>query len=140
MGQAVMRVRGVRGATTADANTPQAITEAVMDLMTALLQANEIDEEDIASVFFTSTPDLTAAFPAIGARKVGLSKVALLGMIEIDVPDAVKQCVRVLIHWNTTKSLDEVVHVYLKGAVVLRPDFAAKHAEQTDIISQNGGK
>lgn len=139
MGHRVMRVRGVRGATTADANTPEAITEAVMELMVELLRANDIDEEDIASVFFTSTPDLTAAFPAIGARKVGLSKVALLGMIEIDVPDAVKQCVRVLIHWNTEKSLDDLVHVYLKGAVVLRPDFAAKHALQADIVGENGG-
>jgi len=132
-----MRVRGVRGATTAADNTPEAITESVMELMTELLRANDIEEEDIASVFFTSTPDLNAAFPAIGARRVGLGKVALLGMIEIDVPDAVKQCVRVLIHWNTEKSLDELVHVYLRGAVVLRPDFAAKHAmqQESEVVS-----
>lgn len=135
-----MRVRGVRGATTAADNTPEAITESVMELMLELLRANDIEEEDIASVFFTSTPDLNAAFPAIGARRVGLGKVALLGMIEIDVPDAVKRCVRVLIHWNTEKSLDELVHVYLRGAVVLRPDFAAKHAaQQVEIVGENEG-
>ena len=137
MGHGMMRVRGVRGATTATDNTPEAIAEAVMELMTELLRANDIEEDDIASVFFTSTPDLNAAFPAIGARRVGLMKVALLGMIEIDVPDAVKQCVRVLIHWNTEKSLDELVHVYLRGAVVLRPDFAAKHtaAQASEVVS-----
>jgi len=136
MGHQVMRVRGVRGATTAADNTPEAISDAVMELMIELLRANEIQEEDIASIFFTSTPDLNAAFPAIGARRVGLAKVALLGMIEIDVPDAVKRCVRVLIHWNTEKSLDELVHVYLRGAVVLRPDFAAKHAaiQESEVI------
>ncbi len=123
-----MRVRGVRGATTAQDNTPEAITEAVMELMQQIIQVNEIDEEDIASIFFTSTPDLNAAFPAIGARKVGLGRVALLGMIEVDVPDAVKQCIRVLIHWNTEKRLDDIVHVYLRGAVVLRPDFVSRHA------------
>ncbi|MCU0464734.1 MAG: chorismate mutase [Anaerolineae bacterium] len=100
--------------------------------------ANDIDEEDIASVFFTSTPDLNAAFPAIGARRVGLGKVALLGMIEIDVPDAVKRCVRVLIHWNTTKSLDDLVHVYLRGAVVLRPDYVAKHAKAGVVVGDEG--
>jgi chorismate mutase len=138
MGQAIMRVRGVRGATTAADNTPEAITEAVIELMTELLRANDINEEDIASVFFTSTPDLNAAFPAIGARRVGLGKVALLGMIEIDVPDAVKRCVRVLIHWNTTKSLDDLVHVYLRGAVVLRPDYVAKHAKAGVVVGDEG--
>ncbi|MCU0474961.1 MAG: chorismate mutase [Anaerolineae bacterium] len=128
----VMRVRGVRGATTASDNTPEAISECVMELMTELLRVNAIDQEDIASVFFTSTPDLNAAFPAIGARRVGFANVPLLGMIEVDVPNAPKRCIRVLIQWNTEKRLDDIVHVYLRGATVLRPDFVSKHAEKAD--------
>ncbi len=118
-----MKFRGVRGAITADANTPEAILSATSHLLRAIIEANEIDEEDVASVIFTTTVDLNAAYPAKAARDLGWRRVALLGAQEMDVPDSIPRCLRVLIHWNTSKGLDEIVHVYMRGALILRPDL-----------------
>lgn len=117
--------RGVRGATTVDANTPEAILHATRELLEQLVAANSIAVEEIASAFFTATPDLNAAFPAQAARQIGWTEVALMGAQEMDVPGAVGRCLRVLIHWNTPKAQSEIQHVYLKGAVALRPDRQA---------------
>lgn len=114
--------RGVRGATTADANTPEAIVAATRELLAELVRANGIASVDVASVFFTTTPDLTAAFPARAARDLGWTDVALLGATEMDVPGAPGRCIRILIHWNTVKPQDAIRHVYLRGAEGLRPD------------------
>lgn len=119
-----MMVRGVRGATTADADTAEAIWSATSELMTALIAANGIDEEATASVIFTTTADLTAAYPAKAARDMGWTQTALMGCQEMEVPGGVERCIRVLLHWNTTKRQDEIQHVFLRGAVVLRPDLA----------------
>ena len=117
-----VRVRGVRGATTADENSREAILAATRELMSQLIEANRMDAEDVASAIFTTTADLNAAYPAVAARTLGWSDVALLCAREINVPQSVPLCIRVLIHWNTVARADEIQHVYLKGAVKLRPD------------------
>ncbi len=118
-----MKCRGVRGATTVSANTAEAIVNGTVELLRAVIAANGIHEDDVASVIFTTTPDLTAAFPARAAREIGWTQTALLGCQEMDVPDGLHQAVRVLIHWNTTRTLDEIRHVYMHGAESLRPDL-----------------
>lgn len=114
--------RGVRGATSADANTKEAIVAATRELLEALVAANGIDPADVGSVFLTATPDLNAEFPAQAARQMGWDDAALLCAQEIAVPGATPSLLRVLIHWNTTRTQAEVRHVYLKGARALRPD------------------
>lgn len=119
----MMKFRGVRGATTATANTPEAILSAARHLLEAVIQENGIEEEDVASVIFTTTPDLNTAFPAKAARDMGWHRTALMGMQEIDHPEGIPLCIRVLVHWNTPKTLDEIKHVYMEGAMILRPDL-----------------
>ena len=114
--------RGVRGATTASANTREAILEATADLIQRLVAANDIQTEDIASVMFSTTPDLTAEFPAVVRTQIGWQDVALECYQEMGVPGALQRCIRVLIHWNTRRSMREIVHVYVRGAEGLRPD------------------
>lgn len=135
MGKLMMR--GVRGATTAEANTVEAIVSATVELLREIIAANGITEDDVASVFFTTTPDLNAGFPAPAARQIGWTRVALMGMQEIDAPKGLPLAVRVLIHWNTEKSLDELVHIYLRGATVLRPDLHAKQ-QAAKVADTNG--
>jgi chorismate mutase len=117
-------LRGIRGATTAEDNTPEAILAATRELLEALIGANGLQPDDVASAIFTTSPDLNAAYPARAARALGWQDVALLCVHEMDVPHGLEKCIRVLIHWNTTARAGEVRHVYLKGAVVLRPDRA----------------
>ena len=118
-----MLTRGIRGATAVGANTREAILEATRELLAAMVEANGIKVEDIASAFFTSSRDLNAEFPALAARQMGWTDVALLCGHEMDVPGALRMCLRILIHVNTEKKGSEMVHVYLHGAKVLRPDF-----------------
>ena len=123
MGQeGIMMFRGVRGGTTVDQNTSDAILDATRELMEVLVEANGIVEDDVASVIFTTTSDLNAVYPARAARDMGWTRTALMGCSEIDVPNGIPMCIRVLIHWNTTKTLDEIQHVYIRGAISLRPD------------------
>lgn len=126
-----MSCRGVRGATTAEADTAGAILSATRELLTQLIEANDLLPEEVTSAIFTVTSDLTAAFPAQAARELGWTDVALLDAQEIAVPGSPARCIRVLIHWNTTRSQSEVVHVYLRGAVALRPD-RAREGESND--------
>ena len=119
-----MRVRGVRGAISVPANTREEILAATRELLSEILRVNEIDEfDDLASIIFTTTPDLNAVFPAEAARELGMSQVPLICASEIAVPGRLSRCVRVLIHWNTTRSQKDVVHVYLREAKTLRPDI-----------------
>ena len=118
-----MMFRGVRGATTIEENTSEAIINATKELLRAMIDINGIEEEYVASVIFTTTPDLNAAFPAAAARQVGWQRTALMGAQEVDVPDGLKRCIRILIHWNTSKGIDEIQHVYMRGAEKLRPDL-----------------
>ena len=119
-----MPTRGVRGATTANANTCDAILEATRELLIALIQANSLYEEDVASIYFTMTPDLNAAFPAAAARALGWKEVALLDAQAPHVANDVPHCIRVLIHWNARYAQQEPCHVYLREARRLRPDRA----------------
>ena len=114
------RVRGLRGATTADDNTKDAILEATGELLGKLVEANGIDAEDIAAAFFTTTQDLNTEFPAVAARKLGWEHVALLCGHEMNVPDAQPRCIRVLVVVNTDKRADELANIYLKEAANLR--------------------
>lgn len=119
-----MRFRGIRGAVTVDANTEQAILDATSELLTQMVHVNGVDGDDIAGIFFTVTPDLNAAFPAEAARRfTGWTQVPLLCAQEIPVPGALERCVRVLMLVNTTKTMDEVQPIYLRGAERLRPDL-----------------
>ncbi len=114
--------RGIRGATTAEANTREEILQATRELLVLLIEANELDSSDICSAIFTTTSDLNAEFPAIAARQLGWHDVALVCGHEMSVPGALKSCIRVLIHWNTPKAQNEIKHVYIRGAKNLRPD------------------
>ena len=115
----MMACRGVRGATCADDNTAEAIREAIRELVTELASRNGIEPDDVASAFFTTTPDLNAAFPAEAVRHMGWAHVPLLGAVEMAKPGAPGRCIRVLLMWNTERSQQEVEHVYLRGTDVL---------------------
>ncbi len=112
--------RGIRGATIAGENTAEDIYGATRELLNALIEANEIDERDVAAVYFTMTPDLNAGFPAAAARQVGWNDTALMGATEIAVPGSLLRCIRILILFNTEKEPQELVNLYLKGTDVLR--------------------
>ncbi|MBP2650702.1 MAG: chorismate mutase [Firmicutes bacterium] len=116
-------LRGIRGAITVDVNEQKEITERVIELLTAVQEANKFALEDIAAVIFSSTPDLNAAFPAAAARAIGWAEVPLFGTQEIEHPQGLALCVRVLILWNTDRSAKEIRHIYLRGARTLRVDI-----------------
>lgn len=122
--QVMINCRGVRGATTADENSPDAILTATRQLLALMIRQNEIKAEDVASIIFTTTAGLNAEFPALAARQLGWLDVPLLCTTEIDVPGSLRDCIRILVHWNTTKSQTEISHVYVKGAAQLRPDLS----------------
>ncbi|MEZ6067345.1 MAG: chorismate mutase [Planctomycetaceae bacterium] len=120
-----MSVRGIRGATSVPENDASEILTATRELLEELLRANGIDDfEEIVSAVFTTTPDITAAFPAEAARGLGMKYVPLLCASEIDVPTGMKRCIRVLLHVNTSRSQAEISHVYLRDAKKLRPDMS----------------
>lgn len=121
-----MKVRGVRGAITVTENTEAAILHATRTLLENIVEVNGITEDDVASVFFTTTPDLDAVFPAKSARDMGWRQVALMGAQETPVPHGIPMCIRILIHWNTEKALNDVKHVYMGDAETLRPDLYPK--------------
>jgi len=125
-----MAVRGIRGATVVEADTPEAIRAATHELLAALIAANALEADAIASVIFSTTPDLTAEAPARTARELGWHEAALLCVTEMPVPGTLQRCLRVLIHWNTDKRPDEVCHVYLHSATQLRPDRALAAGQQ----------
>jgi chorismate mutase len=124
---APVRCRGVRGATFIDQDTPEAIWAGTRELLAAIALANDIATEDIASAFFTSTVDLRSAFPARAARELACNYDPLLGATEIDKPGAPPRCIRVLLHWNTARRQDEVIHVYLRGSDAMRAQDPPSH-------------
>ncbi len=115
--------RGVRGATTVKNDTREEVLSATQELLEHLIEANGIEPEDVASVYFTTTPDVVSEYPALAARKLGWVDSALICGHEMAVPHGLKKCVRILIHWNTSKSLKKIKHLYMRGAEVLRPDI-----------------
>lgn len=117
-------VRGVRGATTVRENSRPEIMDATEELLNEMIAANDIASEDIAAVYFTLTSDLNAEFPAVAAReRLNWNLVPLINSIEIDRPGSMRKCVRVMLFLNTDKSQDEIRHIYLREAVVLRADI-----------------
>ncbi len=127
-----MAVRGIRGATTADENSPEAILAATEELLQAMVAQNEIDPADVASAFFTTTPDLNAAFPAYAARRLGWLTVPLMCGHEMSVATDVPRCIRIMVHLNTEKPQTAMHHAYLRGAVVLRRDLIARFGQSDD--------
>jgi chorismate mutase len=119
-----MRCRGVRGATTTDENSRDAILAATRQLLALMIRQNGIEPEDVASAIFTTTADLNAEFPALAARQIGWLDVPLLCSKEIDVPGSLRRCIRILIHWNTPIPQQEIEHIYLRDAIKLRPDLS----------------
>ncbi|MFN8532930.1 MAG: chorismate mutase [Dehalococcoidia bacterium] len=115
-----MSVRGVRGATTAEENTQAAILAATREMLCEIVTRNSLNLEDIASAYFSTTPDLNADFPAVAARQLGWQDVPLICGHEMAVPGALNGCIRVLLLINTEKTQREISHVYLNGAVGLR--------------------
>ncbi|HEY5258123.1 MAG TPA: chorismate mutase [Candidatus Baltobacteraceae bacterium] len=120
----MMCVRGIRGAISVESDDKGAIVEATKRLLSEIIAVNAVETTDIASVLFSLTPDLRAAFPALGAREMGWVQVPMLHFTEIAVPGSLSKCIRVLLHVNTTRTQGEIEHVYLDGAAVLRPDLA----------------
>jgi chorismate mutase len=122
-----MPCRGIRGATTVGRNQTKEILEATRTLLQAIVEKNRISADDVAknivSVIFTTTADLDAVYPAVAAREMGWTDVPLLCMQEMHVEGSLRQCIRVLIQWNTERMQSEMRHVYLGGAQLLRPDL-----------------
>ena len=117
-------VRAVRGATTVDVDEPCAIAAATRELLTAIVERNGVDVDDLISAVFTVTHDLTSAFPALAAREMGWADVPLLCALEIPVPGALPRCVRVLLHVTSDRPRAAIDHVYLRSATALRLDLA----------------
>jgi chorismate mutase len=119
-----MQTRGIRGATTLETDTKEDVLAATCELLDAILAANPaLKTDDIASTLFTTTEDIASAYPALAARQMGWDQVPMMCAREIPVPDSLPKCIRVLIHWNTDKSQQEIKHVYLNEAIKLRPDL-----------------
>lgn len=118
-----MMVRGIRGAITVGENKEECILEGTRELLLALQKENDFETADIASILFSMTSDLNAAFPAAAARELGWGLVPLLDMQEIAVPDSLPKCIRILILINCQKNQKEIIHCYLKGAKILRKDL-----------------
>jgi chorismate mutase len=121
-----MPVRGIRGAITVQRDEPGQILDATERLIRAIVERNRLQSEDVASALFTVTPDLHSEFPAAATRRMGWTLVPLLNFTEIGVPGRLERCIRVLIHVNTEVGQDEIEHVYLEGALTLRPDLAKR--------------
>jgi chorismate mutase len=118
-----MYCRGIRGATTVERNEREEILAATTELLELLISRNDLRTEDVASAIFTMTDDLDAEFPALAARAMGWSEVAMMCMREIPVPGSLSGCIRILLHVNTERSAGKIDHVYIHGAVNLRPTF-----------------
>ena len=118
-----MWCRGIRGATTADSNTREDVLKATGELLLEMIKANGVDPGDISCAMFTTTPDLNAEFPAVAVRQLGWTDVPLLCSREVDVPDSLQSCIRILILHNTEKSSDEIVHIYTRGATELKSNL-----------------
>ena len=130
-----MICRGVRGATTIEEDTPEAILRATRELLAFMIRLNDIDSVDVASAIFTTTFDVVSQYPALAARQLGWMDVPLLCGHEMDLPGGLPRCIRVLIHWNTDTPQADIQHVYLNEAQALRPDQSL--ASEVDVDELN---
>ncbi|ANE47966.1 chorismate mutase [Paenibacillus swuensis] len=120
-----MFVRGIRGAITVDSNSEQEILDATTELLSEIVNENEVNPEHICSVFVTMTTDLDATFPARAIRQMeDWDLVPLMCSVEIPVHGSLAKCIRLMVTVNTEKAQRQMVHVYLRGAQILRPDLA----------------
>ncbi len=119
-----MPVLALRGAITIDADTPDEIERHTTRLLETLYERNGLTHDDVISIFFTATPDIRSAAPAVAARKFGLVDVPLLCGQEMDVEGSLGRCVRLMLHLETDRPRGELRHVFLRGAVALRPELA----------------
>ena len=119
-----MAVRALRGATCLIADDRDEMHDAVVELLSELLERNAMTTDDLISIVFTATPDLHSEFPAAAARRLGLGDVPLICAQELDVAGALPRVVRVMVHAETALARAQIVHVYLRGAEVLRKDLA----------------
>ena len=119
-----MICRGVRGATTVESNSREEILTATRQLLALMIRLNDIQADDVGSAIFSITQDLDAEFPALAARQLGWLDVPLICTHEVKVPGSLPNCIRILLHWNTDKAQSEIQHVYIKGAIKLRPDLS----------------
>ncbi len=119
-----MAVRAIRGAIQVDADERQAILDGTAELVTEVMDRNKLTTDEVISVLFSATPDLSAEFPALAARSLGFQEVPLLCCAEIDVPGAMPRVVRLMMHVQTDRARAEIQHVYLRGAAGLRLDIA----------------
>jgi chorismate mutase len=131
-----MPCRGVRGATTVEANTRDEILTATRQLVALMVRRNGIDPRDVASAIFTTSPDLDAEFPALAARQLGWLEVPLLCGHEMAIPGSLPRCIRVLVHWNTDLSQAAIQHVYVREAERLRPDLCKLPPVNWDELEQ----
>jgi chorismate mutase len=122
-----MAVRGIRGATTVDADSPALIVDATRELLAQLIEANVIVADDVAGAWFTTTPDLSSEFPAVAARQLGWVDVPLICGQELDVPydnpRSIARCVRVMILVNTERTQKEMRFLYLRGARAIQEEL-----------------
>ncbi len=130
-----MICRGVRGATTVEEDTPEEVLRATRELLAMMIRLNDIQSIDVASAMFTTTRDVVSQYPALAARQLGWMNVPLLCGHEMEVPNSVPLCIRILIHWNTDTPQSEIHHIYLNEAQVLRPDKSL--ATEVDIDELN---
>ncbi len=119
-----MAVRAIRGAVQVDADEREAILSGTAELVTEVMTRNDLTTDDVISVLFSATPDLSAEFPALAARSLGFQEVPLLCCSEISVPGAMPRVVRLMMHVQTSRPRPEIQHVYLRGAAALRLDIA----------------
>lgn len=117
------RVRGLRGATTVAEDTTEEVLRATSELLKEMMERNGVNRDDLVTIIFTATPDVTSEFPAAAARSIGISDIPLLCACEIDVKGAIPRVIRILMHIYTEKELSELRHVYLNGAQPLRTDL-----------------
>ena len=117
-----MAVRAIRGATQVDADDREQVLEATRELVSAVLERNDLGHDDVISILFTATPDLVSEFPALAARELGMGDVPLMCATEIDVPHALPRVLRLMAHVETALDRGAIQHVYLRGATALRRD------------------
>ncbi|HTY13500.1 MAG TPA: chorismate mutase [Candidatus Omnitrophota bacterium] len=120
-----MKTRGIRGAITVKKNASDEMITATIRLLAEMNRSNKIKTDDIAAIIFSATPDLNAEFPARAAREIGLTRIPLFCTVEINVPNSLKKCIRVLMLVNTSLKQDKIKHIYLEEAKVLRQEFSA---------------
>ena len=117
-------MRAIRGAIQLDVDEREHLLKSTAELLSKILHANDIDNSNLVSIFFTATPDIRSEFPAVAARELGLGDVPLLCFVEMDVAGALPRTIRVMVNADIDKARGEIQHIYLRGATALRQDLA----------------